>query len=230
MKSRPILFTATMIRALLDGRKSQTRRIVKDWNIVRVSDRTEFCDRSPYPLSRKDRGDAAYVELDDGRFVGLPCPYGGPGDLLWVKESWAYRLDCDHLNGTQLYERGVRQAWYWADGPGKTCRTGCAGAAGRVRAARFMPRWASRLTLKITEVRVQRLQEISEEGALAEGVSWEPGDQEANVRKWGTEQTARMRYADLWDHINGPGSWEANPWVWAISFEVIKKNVDAVLQ
>lgn len=215
MKARPILMSAPMIKALLAGTKTQTRRAIK-----------------PQP--------------ECGFVVGGPgspaCPYGAQGDLLWVRESWAYRLDQDHLNGTQLYEAGVRQAWYWADGPGKTCKTGCDGAAGRVRAARFMPRWASRITLRITDVRVQRLAEISEQDALAEGIEWEsadppfcyvPGIWPHSITAVGVEQMAFNHevacYSRLWEHINGKGSWRDETWVWALSFEVLQKNVDEVL-
>ena len=117
--------------------------------------------------------------------------WGIPGDLLYVKEAWAQRLDMDHLNGTQLYDSGVRKAWYWADGPGRCFNTGCAGAAGRYRHARFMPRWASRTTLELTDVRVQRVQEIS----------------------------------IAWNSIHGPDAWERNDWVFALTFNVHKRNV-----
>jgi hypothetical protein len=188
MKARPILMSAPMIRALIAGTKTQTRRTAK-----------------PQP-------ECAFIVAAPG---SPACPYGQPGDLLYVKENWAYRLDHDEYSRSQLYEMGVRQAWYWADGPGRCCNTGCDGAAGRVRTARFMPRWASRLTLRITDVRVQRLQEISEADAIAEGV--EP-------------QGARMHYCVLWKAINGAGSWAENPFVWCISFECIHLNVDEVLR
>lgn len=201
-----------MVRAILDGQKTMTRRIVHA-DIV------------------ADMG-------SDASRVLYRCPYGQPGDYLWVRESWAQRLDLDRLNGTQLYASGVRNAWYWADGPGKCCNTGCAGAAGRVRAARFMPRWASRLTLRITDVRVQRLQEISEDDAKAEGAPYyvyghgpvtktelriEPG-------YWG-HGSYRAGFECLWNDLNAKRGygWDVNPWVWAITFEPIEQNIDRVI-
>lgn len=197
-RERPILFSGPMVQALLAGTKTQTRRVVK------VTRRTEW-------LLRGDWADSFIT--NPGNKLLDECPYGTKGDRLWVKEAWAYRLDMDHLNGTELYDAGVREAWYWADGPGRCCNTGCNGAAGRVRAARFMPRWASRITLEITEVRVQRLQEISEADAIAEGC------RAVSMHSLDCDSIPPSReFAALWDSINGAGSWSSNPWVWAISF------------
>lgn len=207
MKNKPILFSAPMIRALLDGCKRMTRRVVK-------------CEGEPFPSAS-----GAVLDVGPGQSIReLVCPYGQTGDLLWVKENWAQRLDRDHLNGTQLYAAGVREAWYWADGPSKCCNTGCAGAAGRVRTARFMPRWASRITLRVTDVRVQRLQEITEAEALAEGAA------PMLVPPDGGSCPHVEGFRVLWDSIHGPESWGRNPWVWVICFETIKANVDHVIQ
>lgn len=230
--AKPILFSTAMVQALLAGRKLQTRRVVK-----------------PQPAALWG-GTNLHSHVFNGlKLVGdrpsdhyWLCPHGRPGDLLWVKESWAYRLDCDHLNGTQLYERGVREAWYWADGPEKCCRTGCAGAAGRVRTGRFMPRWASRITLRIADVRVERLQEISEADAIAEGVervahpagldepAWKSYEIIHEGRHKGKpnphsvvpNRSAITSYRELWENLNGPKSWDANPWIWRICFERIQ--------
>ena len=240
MKERGILFSGPMVRAILEGRKQQTRRVMKvqptlhDFGEAGGGMRYAIVPPQTTPgylavgCHVIKAGDTAYAKM----------PYGVPGDRLWVKEAWAYRLDCDHLNGTQLYERGVRQAWYWADGPGRCCNTGCAGAAGRVRSSRFMPRWASRITLEITDVRVQRLQEISEEDARAEGVSAtkyseqdvadiqisdvDPAIKElAKILGPGTF-TAKGEYMMLWDSINAKSHpWASNPWVWALTFRRI---------
>lgn len=227
MKARPILMSAPMIGALLAGTKTQTRRTVKP-HPSPSSDTAFRGEDGIWRFSHPTiRGPVSH-EADDVR-----CPYGGAEDFLWCRESWAYRLDHDHLNGTQLYEAGVRSAWYWADGPGKCCNTGCDGAAGRVRAARFMPRWASRLTLRITEVRVQRLQEISEADAIAEGITGPhdvgypaylmPGDSKPRYSR------AAAAYEDLWGSINGADSWATDPWVWRLEFQCIQANVDEVL-
>lgn len=235
MNARPIPFTMAMILSLLDGRKGQTRRIV-----------TPQPHLSPHhePVCAESRGGRRWVFMthtdrpDYGWATGgVLCPYGEVGDYLWVKENWAQRRDLDHLNGTQLYESGVRTAWYWADGPSKCCNTGCAGAAGRVRTARFMPRWASRLTLRITNIRVERLQDISEADAIAEGIEHNPALDPVGPCKWrvytqphtGTDSPV-YSYQTLWESINGAESWVANPFVWCLSFSVIKANVDDVLK
>lgn len=202
VKARPILFSAPMIRALLAGTKTQTRRAVR-----------------PQP--------------ECGFIVGSPgspaCPYGLTGDLLYVKESWRTAKSLDDLDGTNIADKclnaGYRKPWtpmqFEADGYRCSNWRGFGSGdeiatPGRYRHARFMPRWASRLTLRITDVRVQRLQEISNDDSIAEGIE----DQRA----------PRMQYCKLWESINGAGSWAANPWVWAISFEVIQRNVDEVLR
>lgn len=226
MRERPLPFSAPMIRAVLDGSKTQTRRLFKFPKWADESGGVEFSgvDGGPAVLSR-----------ESGCFADASCRYGVIGDQLWAREAWAYRLDHDHLNGTQLYDAGIRKAWYWADGPGKCCNTGCAGAAGRVRSSRFMPRWASRITLRITDVRVERLQEISEADALAEGIQREnvivgsncygSAHHEETADRYFYEgcidegyESAADAYCALWEEINGAGSWALNPWVWAISF------------
>lgn len=232
MKERPILFSAPMVRALLDGRKTQTRRVVK-----------------PQPNDGLGQmvhlGDAEWG-WDDGDLSGLwRCPYGVPGDRLWVRETCqaeelskppveraATRKERQAFGRTKVIQLeeldgydGVR---YLADDHwSKIDNTPAAGEAwsdlyhyrGRGRGGIgntvppiHMPRWASRLTLQITDVRVERLRAISEPDAMAEG--W-PGDA-GDVWPIGW-------YAVLWDSINGrdPAKrWFANPWVWAVSFEV----------
>ena len=208
MKAHPILFAAPMVRALLDGRKSQTRRVVKGVEIVRVSDRAEFLSRSHYPLSKRDGGGVAYVELADGRFVGLPCPFGKPGDLLWVRETWAPSV---HAAAARTDDYPVEYA--------ATAAKPDQRIDGRWRPSIHMPRRASRLTLRITGVRVERLQEISEADARTEGV--EAAD------CWHAHYHG---FSLLWQRINGTEAWGSNPWVWVLSFEALCTNVDHVLK
>lgn len=203
-KARPILFSGPMVRALLAGTKTQTRRGVKG-----------------VPLDWLD--EAGFTP----EFVAAPdnglCPYGGPGDQLWVKETWRPR------SSIQPWDLDVR---YEADGAERTIKDGefgdgdwkmpKAAARGNVSPL-FMPRFASRLTLQITNVRVERLQDISEADAEAEGTQ-EP----SLVPLIGAFWSSRDGYAKLWEHINGKGSWAANPWVWAVSFEVHQQSVDTL--
>lgn len=193
MKERPILFSGPMVRAILAGTKTQTRRIVKPqppsrWNHLHGA---VFCS-GEHERSGGCLGDAV-----------LPCPYGVPGDRLWVRETWG------EFGPTIDAEQDFR---YRADGYQPP--------AGRVwRPSVHMPRWALRITLEITDVRVERLQDISEESARAEGaIGWS----ERLPGRWDCRGTARDAFRDLWQSINGPDSWDPNPWVWVISFRRIE--------
>ena len=204
MTSRPILFSGPMVLALLEGRKTQTRRVVK--------------------LSRSD---AKHTDIEQAQAMfdmgALRCLYGQPGDLLWVRETWSEvgNSDPGHL---------VYKATYPNDLPPdiQNVPADIHEAGYRWRPSIHMPRWASRLTLRITDVRVQRLQEISEEDAKAEGVHPEGVETGRVLGEGQVEEVGSyvLPYSFLWDSINGVGSWKSNPWVWAITFGVIKANVD----
>jgi hypothetical protein len=213
MRERPILFSAPMVLALLAGRKGQTRRVVK--------------------LKKEPSRIGAFGPIVDERTVW--CPYGVPGDRLWVREAWRVGAKLDGSNATQI-EKSAEDAGFGC-GPGRPAcpiryeadqhavRWGaddmrCFGELGRLRSSRFMPRWASRITLEITGVKVERVQDISEEDARAEGVVphfvMDAADFIAGKRL--EPGTCRKGFEVLWKDINGPESWNANPWVWAISF------------
>lgn len=138
-------------------------------------------------------------------------PVWQPGDRLWVKETWT---TCEECGGMEWYA-DANVGGHGSKTRHRYCRS-CDHGTARWRSPRFMPRWASRLTLLVTEVRVQRLQEISEEDAKAEGARGNAGG------PWGCEGLLED-FADLWESLHGPGSWEANPWVAAISFEVARR-------
>jgi hypothetical protein len=214
MKARPILFSAPMVRALLDGSKTQTRRILKpapssaDFNLQNVT-----CE-SGYRYAI----DTTKVSFTDTVRVRWDCPYGQPGDRLWVRET------------TEIDEQrsdAVVLSRYSADGA-PVLMSGCDdpefnGAIAhwdyprRSRPSIHMPRWASRILLEVVSVRVERLNDISNENALAEGVKASPGGMwSAAPGQAGT--TPRAGYALLWESINGPGSWSANPFVWCVEF------------
>ena len=232
MTARPIIFSAPMIRALLDGQKTQTRRIAK----LNHAGRVAFGGRNWH--------------CDDPKAV-MACPYGQPGDFLWVRESWST---------ARLYPVNAT-LFYRADGDceGKQASLSFIERERKWRPSIHMPRWASRLTLRITDVRVQRLQEISEADARAEGCSarpfpgpWWQGYRELNGAlvheqaigdqppDWMIEPkrmadtphldlTAVDDFRSVWHSIHGPDSWSANPWVWALTFDVIHKNIDEVV-
>ncbi|HZZ77139.1 MAG TPA: hypothetical protein VFE62_01390 [Gemmataceae bacterium] len=198
MKARPILMSAPMVNALLSGAKSQTRRIVK-----------------PQATGKT----CLYDPAIGFRFHGGPnlkCPYGQPGDLLWVKETWAIK-DC----GNRVSLNPDAWASGWPVNRLQYCATDDPPQPDywwNKRSSMFMPRWASRLTLELTDVRVERLKDISEANACAEGFASD-GD-----------ESAKLWYAMLWDKINGNGAWEQNPWVWALTFKMHQQNVDAFLK
>lgn len=201
MRERGILFSAPMVRAILAGTKTQTRRVVR------------FCP----PFINHDMWKTAY-QCEDGNWgwtdadrpiaatkarPGKPCPYGVPGDRMWVRETWAADRCYDHLRPSAIprsvhfyYGGGIVYNWH------------------KSRSARFMPRRASRILLELTEIRVQRVQEISEEDAKAEGADLTAG---VTGPMCGTYRGAFCR---LWDSINAKRGygWDTNPWVWALSF------------
>lgn len=224
MRERPILFSAPMVQALLAGRKTQTRRTVKGDIPSEAKDAGVFS--SP---GRAYDGEWVWLDatdIDDASFIGEPfrCPYGQPGDVLWVKETFRLPAEYDHLKPT-LVRDGV-PVWYEADGRAEE-------GWGKTRVSLHMQRRFSRLALCITDVRVQRLNECSDADALAEGVVWStqwhgfvvPGIKHPNPDfPVLSRATAREMYAALWDTINGSGEWLANPWVWAVSFEIMKEG------
>lgn len=217
MKARPILFSAPMVRALLAGTKSQTRRLVKPQPFPNgfISTNGELLTINDHlppnaMLLRVGKGINCYATSNYEGWESA-CPYGFVGDLLWVRETWTQHTGS---MGESL------DTYYAADDADIRL--------GPWRPSIHMPRSASRLTLRITDVRAQRLQEISEEDATAEGATptWNDG---RPIQHDGSGAVCRERFSELWQSINGPGSWDANPWVWCVSFITIKHNIDAVL-
>mgnify|MGYP000491065299 FL=1 len=193
MKERPILFSAPMVRAILSGAKTQTRRVVKQ-------DREGLLDCKPTPAW-------------DAFWQCVACPYGQPGDRLWVRETFG---DCtpgaDAVVGTK-WER----PWYRADADDY----GLLGHDGegpvyvedvQWRPSIHMPRWASRILLEITDVRVERVQDISDRDARDEGAE-HIGD---------CEGAYVAGFRRLWEAINGDDSWAENPWVWVVTFRRVE--------
>jgi hypothetical protein len=178
MKEGPILFSGPMVRAILEGRKTQTRRVLK--------------------IQPRSDHEILYADMDTPEWR---CPYGEKGERLWVKETFAV-MSKAAFEARRPAPYSLR---YKAD-PDTS-------AILHFRPSIFMPRWASRITLEITDVRVQRLKEISKEDAYAEGI---PTDTESIRRNNYNEIKA---YREIWESINGTGSWDLNPWVWAITFK-----------
>lgn len=196
MADRPIIFSGPMVQALLAGRKSQTRRVLK----------------KPAAMDA--------LAVFGSKFLTLPGNIDligyAPGDRLYVREAFSYEaLDVDR--------NGFMPPWYWADGNPSS------GNFTRPKPSIHMPRWASRITLTVTEVRVQRLQEISEADCFAEGVEqFGGGAAFVKLADAQTYSTPRGCYHALWNSLHGPDAWGANPWVVAVSFTVDRRNIDAI--
>jgi hypothetical protein len=233
MTDRPIIFSAPMVRALLDGRKTQTRRVLKPWPgaqadwltmdvlhqapscyLAEVDGRLGVQMQHPHAGQRINRVDIA--PMSPLTWVRLPY---APGDRLWVRE--AFRGD----KGYDAYPPREWSRWpvhYEADGNRDT-REGM-GADGRLRHSIHMPRWASRITLTVTDVRVQRLQDISEADAVAEGVDAVTMDDVPRQ----AAMSRRSDFAALWNSLHGPDAWDRNSWVVALTFTVQRGNIDAL--
>lgn len=255
--ARPILMSAPMVRSTLEGIKTQTRRLVKP--------QPDMFETAPgVPCEVRAWHDENGVRIwkgsgwrgqgtGTGVITNQRCPFGKPGDLAWVRETFLPDPPADH---SSWEDEGIATYVSWS---------GCGGALGDIpqalrtpshvlyratwktehkwqwRPAIHMPRWASRLTLEITDVRVERLQDMegqhpSESDAIAEGVNKiHHGDgayyysafrNEPHPKNWCDPTDA---YRELWEKLNGKGSWDANPWVWVLTFKVHHANVDAVL-
>jgi hypothetical protein len=225
MADRPIIFSAPMVRALLEGRKTQTRRVLSHKSI--------------------DLGIAPRVEVCHPEWIQFLHPQGGPltcvkwpyatGDRLYVREAWR-----PHYLGDGVWNLDVS---YPADGERRMISDGEFGdkdwnwpkAADRGNVTPLhMPRWASRLTLTVTDVRVQRLQDISEADAIAEGIDRLPNSGGPNHFSvsvdggWANDPKATGAYAALWNSLHGPGAWGANPWVVALTVTVQRGNIDQI--
>jgi hypothetical protein len=217
-KERPILFSGPMVRAILDGRKTQTRRVIKpqppEW--IDELHGGQLSDRAPYELENEDNQIVGWG-FQDERGTYWRVPYGKPGDRLWVREAWAV---VPHVtdNGPKHKAKG--------DGTGVTWRADWnANPSGfKWKPSIYMPRWASRITLEITGVRVERLGDISEADAMAEGAerpvlsATELNGMPVHPMTGGYADGFR----DLWGSINGPELWAANPWVWVIEFQKVE--------
>jgi hypothetical protein len=246
MKERPVLFSPPMVRALLDGSKSQTRRIVKWPRAAFLHGRTPLIDRT----FKDGAPGAEYIHCaygsgdlgDDYQSSRVFCPYGDPGDRLWVKETWSTSKSLDDKSPSaialQSAQAGYERPWaplrYAADDRIVNWDPSIWGDAGKTRVSIHMPRWASRITLEVTGVRVQRLQDISEANAKAEGVSLAQlsgiGDEQSIIdsKKTKGSHPRTLAFAILWDTINGDrASWRSNPWVWIVEFKRIEQATRA---
>lgn len=215
VRERPILFSGAMVRAILDGHKTETRRVLT------TGRRFEDCSPIVCDLDRmQDYPDGTcrpvFIE-PDGTPFSVQCPYGTAGDRLWVRETWY-----DNLCGRTDEQRASREeVIYRADGEFADHFEQVEDNP-RWSPSIHMPRWASRLTLDVTNVRVERLQDITSDDVLAEGVRV---DGAPIVGEYRVHDPAELRhgYRLLWDSLNAPRGygWNVNPWVWVVAFRRI---------
>ena len=209
MKERPILFSGSMVRAILEGRKLVTRRVVKPQPQM-------VTDQSIKPWE----GDASALHrlLEQS---GKRCPYGQPGERLWVREAWAIDMLAAHSTVDGYHSMYALQ--YRADDAEREINVAPGepdpylalydSQRGDWRPSIHMPRWASRILLEVTAVRVERLQDINRGDAMAEGCPFPNMAAGPDPRQW---------FAELWQEINGAESWGANPWVWVVEFKRVE--------
>lgn len=231
MKERPILFSTPMVQAILAGNKTQTRRAIKAQPMPGIFTPSHFYVRGK--TKQKSiindivipKGSDCHRLLSHREFV-KECPYGQVGDQLWVRETWSadypvvsYLAGGDEVNLIESLHRDDLLKMYDSQ-------------RGKWRPSIHMPRWASRIQLEITNIRLERLFDLSEDDAMAEGcngVLWVNDGLGSKTPPKGygllnSYPTAKHWFACLWDEINGSGSWTANPWVWVIEFKPIKPN------
>ncbi|HCM3233631.1 TPA: hypothetical protein N3F73_005347 [Klebsiella pneumoniae] len=252
MKERGMIFNGEMVRAILDGRKTQTRRIMKP--------QPEPCPRGGHWWPSNVFKTMLHVEeeMQNGKggwggLVGDACPFGDVGDRIWVREAYRFPASLDDVSPTGVGEMavatGYRKPWAptfyeftgtFSDGWKGFETPPKVSDAGKLRPSIHMPRWASRILLEITDVRVERLNAISEEDAQREGVHTEVWDQTVVARNYAARdeffqfwsedmphyvemnQLYRSSFRSLWESIYGAENWQANPWVWVIEFKRVE--------
>lgn len=242
MKERPILFNGPMVRAILEGRKVQTRRIVKIPDFVKDEDGDN--DMTTVAFLEKGAETPGFwawmTEYPEEGGVPINCPYGQPGDRLWVRETWKYCCTQRSFPNNPNHEHTIE---YQADSRKITYSRPDDSGLPKQRKQRddedyyedymeylnkwwrasrpsiHMPRWASRITLEVTGVRVERLNDITEEDAKAEGVYFDGRRYHFMKGKGAGLVHAKSAFATLWRSINGTCSWNENPWVWVVEFK-----------
>lgn len=213
MKEYPILFKDFLVRKILEGKKTQTRRLGDFHGADRVYWHKGYTHSWKGKPAEPYVGWVAEVFALNGLLLPIKCPYGVPGDRLWVRQAWG--VPGDQSVAFERSEREWKRGLWPTDPPTVHCRADFQAAVPWLhmgwRPSIHMPRWASRLTLEIAEVRVQRARDISDEDIRAEGFEWPARDPGG----------LRGAFAASWNRINAErpgGSWMENPWVWALTF------------
>lgn len=246
MKERPVIFNGEMVRAILDGRKTQTRRVMKaqpespGFGLRYISESLNNRDTGKYFWSQSDA-----CGINKPRSKPFACPFGQVGDRLWVRETFAtlgnedgcaidwdenlvkgggqeaarvYRASCEQKSGNY----GL---WSIPDIADWKPHTWNVQYEGSWVPSIHMPRWASRILLEITAVRVEQLKDISQPDAIAEGGPPSHPSIDAVSRDYGFPDFSRSWFAQTWQHIYGEESWNVNPWVWVIEFKRVRETI-----
>ncbi|UCP00059.1 hypothetical protein LF844_09680 [Metapseudomonas lalkuanensis] len=207
-RERPILFSGPMVRVILDGRKTVTRRPLnaRSLKLIDYGAQAGECHYLP---------DSGPLHPNSVQYYADFCPYGQPGDRLWVRETTM--ADYDTHDGVVLsrYAADNEPVLYWDEDDGEPIQAVSHWDYPRdSRPSIHMKRSSCRLLLEITDVRVERLQDINDEQAIAEGIDVHPSGFYGNgcITAW-------CAFLELWESINGAGSWDANPWVWVVEFK-----------
>ncbi|HBZ1018637.1 TPA: hypothetical protein MJD00_26885 [Klebsiella pneumoniae] len=197
---RGMIFNGEMVRAILDGRKTQTRRPIK-WKQTRFTEIGEREDGSKWPWSE---------DAEHACDFWHPCPFGAVGDRIWVREAFRVHSRATDV-ATLVYKASERNSWTEQTRRVPVAVCNKPATPEKWTPSLHMPRWASRILLEITGVRVERLRSMSQDDARAEGVIAASGPMEAG-----------LAFRELWDSIYGEESWKANPWVWVIEFKRVE--------
>lgn len=213
-KERPLLVSTPLVPKMLDDSKTQTRRLN---GLEHLGNATL--------LDVREQGGFLFARFArDNVEAWVKCPYGKPGERLWVRETWGVNhIERGWLSTTKLAKDDLEHVAYRADGDWQEQCGPCEGDEPPWRPSIHMPRWASRITLEVAGVRVERLRSISDEDALAEGLVKVPSG-DGSLTWWSaglgrTYLSARRTFEDLWSSVHSVESWNANPWVWVVGFK-----------
>lgn len=211
MKERGMIFNAEMVRAILDGRKTQTRRPIK-WKQTRFTEIAERDDGSLWPWAE---------DCERGGDIWFACPYGEVGDRIWVRETFRVHSRATDV-ATLVYRASVRNSWTEQTHRVPVAVCNKPATPEKWTPSIHMPRWASRITLEITDVRVERLNNISYDDAISEGIKQEWTCIDPGLGSYAHKNDVQDDYETLWKSIYGDDSWQANPWVWVIEFKRVE--------
>ncbi|PXK97257.1 hypothetical protein [Klebsiella variicola] len=221
MKERGMIFNGEMVRAILDGRKTQTRRIMKvqpehsELGLRRVVESKNGIDDGKYFWSQSD---ATGLKSRSKPFA---CPFGTVGDRIWVREAFRVHSRATDV-ATLVYKASERNSWTEQTHRVPVAVCNKPATPEKWTPSLHMPRWASRILLEITNVRVERLNAISQADAIAEGAPPSHPSIDCVSQEYGFPDFSRSWFGQTWQHIYGEESWDANPWVWVIEFKRVE--------